>query len=328
MFKNFLFSIFVIFIFIALLEGVLRFKGHLPFYIGGVVKVVPGGKLYEKDPVLGFKPIPGKYTIYYKDGYQFSTTYLKDSTRITKPLDEYKDQKEKPEVWIFGDSYTNGYSLNDDKTFAYLLQKDFPNYNFVNFGVGGYSNVHSILQFKKALKTKKPAIIIICYSFFLDQRNAFSRSWRKAQLGANKLGQLAQPYAEFDNGKLVYKYSDITYDELPFERTLALSNWLDDKINAIEDKNSNSHNITEAVIRDFSNTAKKKNVKVIFSTFYNDPITKETLDYAKSLGMEPVDMSVDFSNGKYTNMPHDAHPSALANTYFEKKLKQGIKNLK
>jgi len=318
-----------VFLFLALftvLELGLRIKGHRPFIPGPLPKVIPGGKLYNKNSLLGYVPIPGKYTILYPDGFnKYTATYLSDLTRITQPLQNYSQTNNKPEIWVFGDSFVNGQSLNDNQTFPWALQEKFPQYRIVNYGVGGYSTVQSLFQFKEALKKKKPALVILCYSDFLDQRNIFSRSWRKAESIVNKLGQVAEPYAMLNaNGKLKFLFSNITYQELPFERQLAFPNWLDDKLNALEDKINSGHDVTKALLKEFYSESHKNKIKTIFATFYDNPATKDSLNYAKGLGMITVDMTVNYQNPKYTNLPHDAHPSALADQIFAQKLQTKI----
>lgn len=329
MFKK---TIIILFISIILLttlffsiELVLRIKGHQPFIAGALPKIIPGGKLYNKNSLLGFVPIAGKYTVVYPDNFKYALTYLPNLTRITQPLENYSKTEHKPEIWIFGDSFVNGQSLNDNQTFPWILQEKFPQYRIVNYGVGGYSTVQSLLQFKEALKTKIPAVVILGYSDFLDQRNIFSRSWRKAESLVNKLGQVSQPYATIDaNGKLKYLFDDITYREFPLEKQLAFPNWLDNKSNALEDKINSGHNVTKALLKEFYTNAYKNKIKVIFATFYNNPASNDTLNYAKNLGMETVDISVDYQNPKYTNLPHDAHPSALSDRIFAQKLQTKI----
>ena len=105
-------------------EIILRLKGFQPGRAVApvLIKVNPGGKLYVIDPTLGFANIPGKLTVTLSDGYSFKVTNLPSTHRITYPLSTYGEAGQKEEIWIFGCSYTYGWSLNDQETFPWLLQ--------------------------------------------------------------------------------------------------------------------------------------------------------------------------------------------------------------
>ena len=322
--KNiFLFFIVLIILFISA-EKILEMKGYKRFSPNDKQpEIIPGGKFFRKDRDLGFAHISGKYKFVYPDGYQFTVTNLENSFRVTHPLDTYNDESAKmDQIWIFGDSFVYGYSIDDDKTFSWLLQEKLPNFEIVNYGVSGYSTVGSLIQFKKALeKNKKPKVIVVTYSYFHDQRNVFSRSWKKALWPSGKLGALSYPYVFLDDEKkLHYLTGKVQYIEFPFARKFRLINTLDDKLNRFVDEISNSHEVTKALLREFYDEAVRNNIKVIFATFYNDPISKDNSIYAKNLGMATIDISVDYSDKRFTNLPHDAHPSAFANQIYAEKL--------
>src|SRR5262249_14741076 len=143
-------------------ELILRARGFTPWQADpkvDLIRVEPGSKFFQKHPVLGYAHIEGRFNITLrglsptkKNELQFTATHLPNTLRITRPLDTYTSSDDREEVWIFGCSFTHGWSVNDDETFAWLLQKRFPEYNVVNFGVSGYGTVHSLLQFRDALR--------------------------------------------------------------------------------------------------------------------------------------------------------------------------------
>lgn len=60
--------------------------------------------------------------------------------------------KNKKNIFIFGDSFTYGVGLEYDKTYVGLIEKEKINYNVYNFGVGSYSPSVHLFKLKKALK--------------------------------------------------------------------------------------------------------------------------------------------------------------------------------
>jgi hypothetical protein len=72
------------------------------------IEVTPGGKYFDTDSILGYKHRPGKYTVTLQWDYEFVTTHDDNSLRITSPIDSLKAREGKPEIWMFGCSYTHG----------------------------------------------------------------------------------------------------------------------------------------------------------------------------------------------------------------------------
>lgn len=80
--------------------------------------------------------------------------------------------KDKKNIFIFGDSFTYGVGIDYDKTFVGLLENNNKNYNFYNFGVGSYSPSVYLYKFKKILNEgiyPEKIIIFLDLSDVLDE---------------------------------------------------------------------------------------------------------------------------------------------------------------
>ena len=125
-------------VFLALLfafgaEIIVRLKGVQPWTQRAVsIKVEPGGKFYMEHLTLGYSHIPGAFTVTLKDGYSFNVTQLPNTLRRTKLVAADQTGVRKEEIWIFGGSFTHGWSLNDEETYPWLIQARFPAYDVVN----------------------------------------------------------------------------------------------------------------------------------------------------------------------------------------------------
>lgn len=301
-------------------EGVLRLVGVKPWNATKkTTRVEPGGRLFEANPTLGYTHIPGAYTVTLADGYSFHVTNLPNTLRVTHPIETYDSTSNQDGIWIFGCSFTYGWAINDDDTYAWLLQKDFPDYDVVNFGCSGYGTLHSLIQFREALATHKPPrVVVLAYASFHDARNTFLRKRRKNVAPWNSLGPLVQPYASLDHdGKLVIKMADVEYREFPLMRHSSLAHFIEMTYNNFEAVRTPSRRITEAIIGEMLALCKANDIPMVFAFIDGKPYM---MDYARKLGLPTVDMSVDMKVPENTNTPHDGHPSALAHRHYAETL--------
>jgi hypothetical protein len=325
-------------LFVGGAELVLRAKGIRPWRADGVtvpsIHVEPGEKFFQTHPALGYSHIPGRFNVTlgltdpsalapgHPDHLRFTVTHLPNTLRITHPVDRVTGESGKPELWIFGCSFTHGWSVNDDETYPWLLQQRLPEFNVVNFGVSGYGTIHSLLQFREALKTKTPKVALLAYAGFHDERNTFARSRRKAIVPWNKLGPVVQPYARFDSaGRLQYFVSAVVYPEFPLMRHLALSHFLEIKYDEREPTWLRSHQVSEALIGEMATLARASGV-----TFGVAIISDAAqLDLPVGQRVPIMDIRVDFKRPENTNLPFDAHPSRVAHVRYADKLEGFLK---
>ena len=304
-------------------EWIVRQNGWRPWqHEDPGVTVVPGGQLFTSDPVLGYRHLPGQFSVRLPDGYTFGVTHLPNSLRITRPLASYAvAENRKPELWIFGCSFTHGWSLNDEETFPWLLQERLPEREIVNFGVSGYGTVQSLLQFRAALVASTPEIAVLAYADFHDVRNTFLRTRRKEAAPWNRLGPLIQPYARLTPaGELQFDLAKVVYTEVPLMDRSALINFLETTYNDLEERYHDSHAVSEALVVDMARIAREHGVRFIVAGISRAPATSRMLDFARAQGIDAIDIAVDPSDVSYTNLPHDPHPNARANRHYADRL--------
>ncbi|MEP6486194.1 SGNH/GDSL hydrolase family protein [Microcoleus vaginatus GB2-A3] len=314
--------IFPIFLSITTAEIVLRVAGYKPWQIENVdVAVEPKGNFFTKDSELGYKHLPGKFKVTLNGNYSFNTTHINNSLRITHPLNTYNLlSSKKSEIWIFGCSFTYGWSLNDSETYAWLLQEKLPKYEIVNFGVNGYGTLHSLIQFKEALKLgNKPKIAVIAYAGFHDRRNTLLRARRKQMAAWNKLGILFQPDARLNGeNNFTYSMAKLEYREFPLMRVSALSHFLEVNYNQFEEGLYRSHEVSKAIIEEFNRVAEANSVKLVVAGI--NAGSAKMLEELSQEGIATADISVDLKIPANNNLPHDIHPSAIANRQYAEKL--------
>ena len=314
---------FAIFISFLVCEGLMRLTSHRPWTVHETdVLVEPGDKLYSIDSTLGYVHLPGTFKVTLGSGYSFKITHLSNSRRITQSLAVSAFKELGENIWIFGCSYTYGWSLNDEETYPWLMQEQLPQYKVVNFGVNGYGTLHSLIQFRELLKKEmKPTVAVIAYASFHDERNTFSRYRRKDVAPHNKLGFRVHPAARINsNGKIDHQLAEVQYQEISFMRRSAFIHFLENLYNMYEIKLLRSHDVSKAIIKEFSRLALEKRIKLVVAGITSDPSTADLLEYCRSEGILAVDISVDLAISENNNLPHDSHPSAKANEEYAYKL--------
>ena len=311
-------------------ETLARLTGHHPWVIKPVdIRVEPGGKFYQTNPTLGYRHLPGEFRVTLNGAYTFKATNLANTLRITHPLATYPAPEGKKEIWIFGDSVTYGWSVNDEETFPWLLRERFPDYEVVNFGVQGYSTLHALIQLREALQGgKKPKLVILNYASWDDSRNTFVRSRRKMLSIASYLGPVNQPYARLNgDGKLDIFMDAETFREFPLMRYSAFINALEESYDGYEERRAHSHEVTKAIVREISDLCRTNGIEMVVATLTSDPTSADMLLYCQREGIKTRNIWVDLSIKENSSLPYDTHPSARAHRQYADKLESYLRDV-
>ena len=289
-----------------------------------LITVEPAKPYYRKDSALGYLPAEGTFKITLPGFYSFRVTHAANGLRITRRLDSHAENT-KAGIWIFGCSYTEGWTLNDEETLPWLLQARLAKYEVTNFGVSGYGTLQSLIQLREGLRNGvKPALVVLNYASFQDRRNTLARSWMKTRMTYGPsvyFSDVRLPYMGWSaNQKPELLYQPIEYHEVPLSRYSALANTLDETFNRIADRTYHSHEVSKAIVDEFAELCKANQIQFILAGITADAETADMLEYGKSRGLMTVDISVDLNLKENTNLPYDNHPSALANKQYAEKL--------
>jgi len=305
-------------------ELTARLQGQVPYKPNDIQDIIdPGGRLFTPHPRLGYTHIPGDYTITLADGFQFQASNDEAGLRRTCPKGEEALHGEQGEVWILGCSFTFGWSINDAETFPWRLQEWLPKYRVMNYGTNGYGTIHGLIQLEDAIATgHKPDVAVIAYGSFHDDRNTFVRHRRKGVNAWKKFGPLIQPYGSLDeNGELVIEMAGTEYAEWPLQRQSAFVHRLERSYNDWESKQARSHDVTKAIVARMYELAETNDIELVLVGMARTPETKDMIEYARSLGMEAMDVSLHLRKNRHLrNLPHDGHPNGAANELFAKKI--------
>ncbi len=311
---------------LGLAEAVARVAGFEPYRTPDVrIRVEPDGVYQSGDPVLGYRHLPGAHRITFGNGVSWTATHRPDTLRITRPP-EAADAGDPPEIWIFGCSFVHGWGLDDEDTFPWQLQERLPRLRVRNFGVGGYGTLQSLLQFREALARRpRPAVAVLAYAGFHDERNTRLRRWRKATFAYNRFGTTAQPFARLRrDGELRYGFDDGSYRDMALLRHSAFMTLLDEAWSGLEDRLYESHRVSEILVDEFSRTAAEHDVAFVLAGISREAGTRAMLRHSEESHVAAVDISLDLHE-RGLSIAWDGHPSAVATERYARKIARYLK---
>lgn len=335
--KRFVFAIaaFVVSLLLSLLvaEFELRLLGYERLTVRTWQgKVEPGGKYWATDPVLGYRNIPGEFTIWFPDDHRWRMTHLPNGNRVTRRSEAYHEpvnnENQKESIWIFGCSYIHGWCVNDEETLPWLLQERLPDYNIENLAVCGDGTLQFLLRLREALKstTKIPKVVVLAHASFHDERNTLEWQYRKAAYEYAAIGERNKPFARLGrDGTLKIEYDTGAGWIFNLMKISAVANLLAEKLNSSYDRfYLQSERVSDALIAMFSEECVSRDIMFVLAGISNDLRTNQVL-WSRSDNMPTVDISVDLQRPGFF-VPRDGHPNVRANSVSTAKLVEFLKS--
>lgn len=314
-------SLFFILLFAVLGEVALRFTGQAPWNPPQrkLEVVEPGGHFFKKDPLLGYSMQAGKLKVRMDGTHEFDASHGKDLYRLTSYA---PDTADRPEIWIFGCSFTYGWGVNDSENYPWYLQEMLPDYTIRNYGVSGYGTYQNLLEFERQLSQgKKPALVVLAYGSFHEQRNTCNRFWRKAIASQEVIQGLEYPWVRFgENEELVRGKMPLSYSPFPLMRLSALSHFLEVQYCHYEDKGLRSQEVSWRLIQEFQQKCQAGNTPFLLAGIWKNPASDLMLQKAADQGYSQVDISEDLQDPAFRIMENDAHPNGIIHQRYAKSL--------
>ena len=190
--------------------------------------------------------------------YRFKKTFpivktITDDMGLRIGKDSLSKNKDKKNIFIFGDSFTYGVGIEYEKTFAGLLEKKYSDYNVYNFGVGSYSPSVHLFKLKKILKKNiipEKILLFLDLTDLIDEANRWEYDYDLNEV------RLTTSYI-YDNSKKKEKFT-----KRNFKLVTNVSSYL----------NYQSRNLRELTNIKLKNKRKIK-TSIQGSFTYKDPIT-------------------------------------------------------
>lgn len=324
-----LYVLFLTAIVMAAGEIFARWKGFKPWETQQhKLEILPAGGIYKLHPERGYAGKPGQFTIRENDSVIFTVNRDAQGHRLTHlPTDTSTSKK--PEIWIFGCSFTHGWGVNDQETYPWLLQNKLPQYEIVNFGMDGYSTLQSLMQLEEALASgARPQMAILAYGSFHDQRNVLSRAWEKSVGAFDVLDGVLYPYLRIDSvGQVVEGRSPLNYQPWPLQKTLAFVHFLETEDNYRQEKQMGANEITELLISRFLARCHQFQIQSLVAGIYQQERTTEVLAKIAAYRIPTIDLSLPPDEPMYRVSLSDGHPNKQAHEIYAQRLLEEILSL-
>lgn len=275
--------------------------------------------MFKPDPVLGWRTKPGKFELapYSPQGHVTHYTFLGDGSRATSE----NERKRSYDLIFVGGSFTEGFAVSDEDTFAWKLQSEFPSLKIGNFGVGGYGTYQSLLLLRDLYKhNAKPAIVVYGFLPFHEERNIANSRWRKVLTEFSKRGHSALPFCSLgENGALV-EHKPIGYPVLPFRNSLALVDFSTKFYFRFLDKEevkrrNEGFEITKKLMVEMDNIA-RKNGSSFFVAIMGQP--QKYGSFFETSGIGTIDCRLELSEDYM--VPGEGHPNGKAHSEWAEKI--------
>ena len=249
---------------ILVLEISLRIVGLKPYET--FKKDLEEPTINKYDSKIGWIPKEGIYIFPPTsiNGKNTNFTILKNGNRFSGK--EHQDSK--GDIVFIGGSFTQGFSVNDEETFSYLLQEKIPNFTIKNYGVGGYGTYQSYLLLKEIIKKNNNIKkIVYFYIYYHEDRNIGDFTWVKFLTKFSSRGHAHFPYVTLDRNDNLIENPPIKYIELPFRKFSILVTKTEEVIMKIKlyskNKYKNKSKITQKTILKMKELSEKNNINFV-----------------------------------------------------------------
>ena len=171
----------------------------------------------ENDLVLGWRAKKGYYLVppYDSSGTEIHYSFLEGGLRKTSEgQTEVRDAR--PKLIAVGCSFTQGWAISDEETYAWQLQKNNPDYEVLNYGGAGYSTYQSLLKLEQVLPVmRNPKVVVYGFSDKHEDRNVAAAAWVRRLSMYSRRGHVFVPYVSLGPEGQLTRHPPAAYPVFP-----------------------------------------------------------------------------------------------------------------
>jgi hypothetical protein len=293
----------------------LRAAGHRPWVYAGANARMP--IMHEPDPVLGWRVKPGSYVAgpFARKGSAARLTFLPDGSRATGAPPDGADA---PQLVLVGCSFTQGWAISDEETFAWRLRARFPAARVVNYGTAGYGTYQSLLRLERAFADGlRPRLVVYGFIGNHEIRNVATPLWLRLQAFFSLRGTVDVPYVSSDGGDGIVRHPPERHPEWPLKERLASVAWLEARYLDFTGRHrqAQARPATERLLVEMDALSKRHGAHLIVALLHfarEDEAAKgEYVRMLAARGIDFADCSVRLT--RENTVPGDFHPNADVN---------------
>jgi hypothetical protein len=290
---------------VGMVEVLSRATGHRP----RVMVRRPEPTIHVRDPVLGWRPVPGRYEFgpYAPGGAPVTVTIRPDGARAAAA----DPPTGRPSLLLLGCSFTMGWAVSDAETWAWRVQELRPDLEVVNHGVAGYGTVQALLLLEALLRSDHPPRRVLYGDIGAELRNIASPMWL-AMLTATG-STAATPYCTLGRDGRLERHPPAAYPTFPLHDRLASvavleRAWANFRHGGRE---ATAQSVTELVIAEMAERCRMAGVGFSLAILtLPDPVRRARLDFARARGIDVIDCDAKLAPSD--SVPGEGHPNASA----------------
>ena len=293
----------------GMVEAGLRLAGRRAWVSYRTNPVEP--TLHDPDPVLGWVLRPGhwRYGPYVAGGETVEVTIADDRSRRTRPAAAADG---KPELLLVGCSFTFGWGVSDDETYAWGVQTLRPDLDVRNRGTGAYGTLQALLLLERELASgDRPAEVV--YGFISDHavRNVGGPTWMRALAMFTGQNIVTVPYCELDGGGALRCHPPEPYPRWPLRERSAAITLLQDGAYELEARRraASADEVTRRLVLEMAERCRAAGVRFsLLLLKVGTPRRDAIVPFALAHDIDLIDC--DRPMGPGDNVRGDVHPNA------------------
>jgi hypothetical protein len=300
---------------LALSEVLLRVRGFRPWRYASKDANEP--TMHEPDPVLGWRNKRGNYIVppYHPSGQPIQFTFLENGRRSTGVNSSVNSEGE---LVLIGDSFTQGWAINDSETYAWKLQEKFPFFQVLNYGTSAYGSYQSLLTLERELPClAHPKFVLYGFLKHHEMRNVAPVPWIGRLSKKSRRGYVAVPFVTLDAQKRLVRHAPERYLALPFRESSALITffakaYMDLKMRG---RLSQMRSSTEHILLQMNRVSEEYNTTFIVVLLTADNQTKEHyMKFLRENNIQVVDCVYAITDEM--KVLGEGHPNGKMNTLW------------
>ena len=303
---------------LAVAEGAARLRGFEPWTYLPTDQHEP--TIFEYDPVLGWKAVTGDYIDPPYDPTASAThiSIIRGSGRRTSE-GQSDVHTSRPKMFFVGCSFTMGWAINDEDTFPWKLQAQFPSYEVLNYGVAGYGTYQSLLVLERELPQLRDVKVVV-YGFIdnHEDRNVATANWMEWLSSYSHRHQLDFPFVTVDRDGKLRRHRPVSYPRLPFRENLAIVALMEKALGKFEARGRDTQGraATQQLILEMKKVSERNGAEFVL-TLLDDSKEAEASykEFARKSNVRVADCDIPEDIGDLA-VPGEGHPNGKANTLW------------
>jgi hypothetical protein len=307
---------------LVLSEILARHFGYRPWRAHGFDAKEP--TTHAPDPELGWRNKEGSFTVppYHPSGKPIHITNLDNGRRRTG----YNLTPTEGEIVVVGGSYSQGWAISDNETFAWRLQEAYPHLTVENYGTGAYGSYQSLLVLERRLpKMVSPKIVLYGFIDHHESRNVAPGMWLRMLSSFSNRGHVKMPYSTLDDNDEIVRHSPEGYLQLPFRQSLALVDLIERTTMKMKTgaRSRQKRAVTEAILLEMEAVSSRYG-----ATFYvvfldsREDTKRHYIGFLDRYKIGYIDCVHPLDQG--WTVPGESHPNGRLNAFYAQKISEAI----